>query len=652
MTKRCWSKGPAVATRSILTGRTAQGKLGPLRQRTAPVPGAGSFAEVVVHGRRPAPPDRQPGRGDRPAPAPHPDPGRRRLRPPTVRSEPASGAGGPGGDDRLGEVGWPRWPPPGPAAASRSSRSTRCRVYRGMDIATAKPDARARAAVPHHLIDLVDPDRGVHRGRLPAGGPWRPGRRSRRGGTGPCWSAGPGSTCAPWSTTWRCPVVGPRWRPSSKREADAAGRGRRPARPAAGARPGGRRPHHPDQPPPGGPGAGGDPRVGPPRSPRSAPGSTAYPPTRFTLVASASTPAGRRPRRSPAASRAGWTRAWWTRSGAGRPARRAVPDRPPGPRLPRAAGPRRGRGGPRTTASPRRSRAPGPSPGGSGPGSGATPASAGSSPGRRPDRGARRRLVTLGPADPTVRRRARGARLGGWSATATGRSACPSTRVRATTSWSLLDPDDRVVLGVGEVRALCDRHRGVGADGVIRVGSGRDGAPTLSMDLRNADGASAEMSGNGIRCLAQAAVDAGLVHPAPFHRRHRRRGAHRSTTSRGRAAGLGSGRRDMGRGRAWARTGADGVPRTAGPGGPTSGTPTWWSLEPRSERSTRGHVGPRVESAGYPGGINVEFVAPAGPDDLMHPGLGARGGRDPGLWHRELRRRRRRPRLGPGRRAR
>jgi tRNA dimethylallyltransferase len=30
-------------------------------------------------------------------------------------------------------------------------------VYRGMDIGTAKPDARAKAAVPHHLIDLVAP---------------------------------------------------------------------------------------------------------------------------------------------------------------------------------------------------------------------------------------------------------------------------------------------------------------------------------------------------------------------------------------------------------------------------------------------------------------------------------------------------------------
>src|SRR5215203_5607566 len=30
-------------------------------------------------------------------------------------------------------------------------------VYRGMDIGTAKPSAAERAAVPHHLIDIVDP---------------------------------------------------------------------------------------------------------------------------------------------------------------------------------------------------------------------------------------------------------------------------------------------------------------------------------------------------------------------------------------------------------------------------------------------------------------------------------------------------------------
>jgi tRNA dimethylallyltransferase len=38
-------------------------------------------------------------------------------------------------------------------------------VYRGMDIGTAKPDAALRARVPHHLIDLIDPDQTYSAGR-------------------------------------------------------------------------------------------------------------------------------------------------------------------------------------------------------------------------------------------------------------------------------------------------------------------------------------------------------------------------------------------------------------------------------------------------------------------------------------------------------
>jgi len=72
----------------------------------------------------------------------------------------------------------------------------------------------------------------------------------------------------------------------------------------------------------------------------------------------------------------------------------------------------------------------------------------------------------------------------------------------------LLDAEERWPLGAAEVAALCDRRRGVGADGVLRGVPGRDGA-ALRMALRNADGSTAEMSGNGIRCLVQAAVAAG-----------------------------------------------------------------------------------------------------------------------------------------------
>jgi tRNA dimethylallyltransferase len=38
-------------------------------------------------------------------------------------------------------------------------------VYRGMDIGTAKPGAAERAAVPHHLIDLIDPDQSYSVGQ-------------------------------------------------------------------------------------------------------------------------------------------------------------------------------------------------------------------------------------------------------------------------------------------------------------------------------------------------------------------------------------------------------------------------------------------------------------------------------------------------------
>jgi diaminopimelate epimerase len=57
--------------------------------------------------------------------------------------------------------------------------------------------------------------------------------------------------------------------------------------------------------------------------------------------------------------------------------------------------------------------------------------------------------------------------------------------------------------------ALCDRHRGVGADGLLSLLPGGSGAD-CAMTLRNADGGLAEMSGNGLRCLAYVAAREGL----------------------------------------------------------------------------------------------------------------------------------------------
>jgi diaminopimelate epimerase len=51
-------------------------------------------------------------------------------------------------------------------------------------------------------------------------------------------------------------------------------------------------------------------------------------------------------------------------------------------------------------------------------------------------------------------------------------------------------------------RRLCDRRRGIGADGLL-VGESEPGY-AAQMVLFNSDGSRAEMSGNGIRCFAQA----------------------------------------------------------------------------------------------------------------------------------------------------
>src|SRR5919204_4766160 len=85
----------------------------------------------------------------------------------------------------------------------------------------------------------------------------------------------------------------------------------------------------------------------------------------------------------------------------------------------------------------------------------------------------------------------------------------------------LVDMEDRFRPPPRLVSALCDRRFGVGADGFIRV-TGPEGASAAGlgeqaheaaffMDYYNADGAPAEMCGNGIRCLAKLAYEAGLT---------------------------------------------------------------------------------------------------------------------------------------------
>ena len=73
----------------------------------------------------------------------------------------------------------------------------------------------------------------------------------------------------------------------------------------------------------------------------------------------------------------------------------------------------------------------------------------------------------------------------------------------------LLDPDATTSVTSAFARSVCERHTGVGADGLLHVTA--SDVADVTMVLYNADGGRAEMSGNGISCLAQAVVEAGLV---------------------------------------------------------------------------------------------------------------------------------------------
>jgi diaminopimelate epimerase len=78
--------------------------------------------------------------------------------------------------------------------------------------------------------------------------------------------------------------------------------------------------------------------------------------------------------------------------------------------------------------------------------------------------------------------------------------------------------NDFIVVAPGAVASedavrLCDRHFGIGADGVLTVGEARSPGARASMIVHNADGSRPEMCGNGLRCVAlHLARRDGLAH--------------------------------------------------------------------------------------------------------------------------------------------
>jgi diaminopimelate epimerase len=83
----------------------------------------------------------------------------------------------------------------------------------------------------------------------------------------------------------------------------------------------------------------------------------------------------------------------------------------------------------------------------------------------------------------------------------------------------LPDLEGAIDLTPAMVRALCDRHAGLGADGVLRVVRSENDPDAKEMaadapffmDYRNADGSVVEMCGNGIRVFLRYLMASGLV---------------------------------------------------------------------------------------------------------------------------------------------
>ena len=442
---------------------------------------AGTYADVRVTGAAPHHLRGELRRGHRPAPPPHPHPGGRSL------SATARGTSRWSGRRRRASRRSPsRWPARARRRRARVGRLDAGVPGHGHRHGQADAGRAGRGAAPPARPGR--PERGLHRRPVPGRGRRAPSPTSRRAATGPLLVGGTGLYLQAVVDGLDLPGRWPEVRAELEAEPDTAA----PARPAGRARPGGRGAHGADQPAPG--------RAGPRGHPRQRPA---------VLVVRA------RPRRLPADA---------VRAGRRLRCRRAVLAE----RIARAL-----RGAARRRASSTRC-GPWPPPGRPVPHRRARPSATGScsptSPATCTARRGRRRWPSAAPApfarrqrawfrrDPriTLARRAGETRslllpalLGDWADAM--HAPRPSTTAWATTSSSSSTSTARhpVDAGAGArpVRPPPGRRRRRPHPGDRRHAT----APTSRWSCTTPTAVAAEMSGNGIRCLAQAVVDAGLV---------------------------------------------------------------------------------------------------------------------------------------------
>jgi len=181
----------------------------------------------------------------------------------------------------------------------------------------------------------------------------------------------------------------------------------------------------------------------------------------------------------------------------------------------------------------------------------------------------------------------------------------------------LPDPHGKLDLTDARVAALCDRRRGLGADGVLRVvrweafGGAPEPGVEWFMDYRNSDGSAAEMCGNGVRVFARYLARLGWLPGGPD--------AELRIGTRAGVRGVrfadGDGERgevsvDMGPARV-------GGPSTATVGGQAFdgiavdvGNPHLACVTTAAIEALDLSVPPGHDPALFPHGVNVEFVSP------------------------------------------
>ncbi|RSM45950.1 diaminopimelate epimerase [Actinoplanes sp. ATCC 53533] len=180
------------------------------------------------------------------------------------------------------------------------------------------------------------------------------------------------------------------------------------------------------------------------------------------------------------------------------------------------------------------------------------------------------------------------------------------------------DPDGALGLTPELVAALCDRHRGIGADGVLRVvrsakhadGAGYAADAEWFMDYWNADGSIAEMCGNGVRVFVRYLLANGLATPGPEGLPvATRAGVVRALPGAETIAV------HMGTPKVYAASTATVGPLTFPGVAVNCGNPhlVCGMHENPPLSSLDLHVAPGFDRALFPSGVNVEFATPAAP---------------------------------------